>query len=257
VANGTLKVTGKIYCFVTACNTDQNPAGVITIRSGAVFELTNWGFWGSLGTNYFDNTNIIIDGGTLRYSGSTSTSSARAYTVTSNGATFENASSGTTWGFDYNAYSNYNPILNGHVKFTGAGNFAMAQVLSGAVNLTKEGSGTLTLSKANSYTGNTTVNGGTLKLDSTGSIYSSADTSTNVYVNAGGILDVYNWGWYGSLGGLRFDPPILVINGGTIRYSGLTGGTWRSFTAGNLGATFDNPNAGVTWNLDNCPNTWR
>jgi fibronectin-binding autotransporter adhesin len=251
VANGTLKVTGKIYCYVSACNTDQNPAAVITIRSGAVFELTDWGFWGSLGTNYFDNTNIIIDGGTLRYAGSASTSSARAYTVTSNGATFENASSGTTWGFDYDAYSLYKPILNGHVKFTGAGDFGISQMLSGAVNLTKEGAGTLTFYKANSYTGTTTINGGVLKFASTGSIYSSADITTNVNVNSGGVLDIYNWGWYGSLGGFRFDPGNLVINGGTIRYSGLTGGTWRSFTAGNLGATFDNPNAGVTWSMDN------
>ena len=251
VAAGTLKITGKIYCTTLACNLDQNPAAVITVRNGAVLEINDWSFWGTLGSNYYDNYNIIMDGGTLRYAGTTSTSSGRAYTVTSNGATFENASSGTTMGFDYSPAVTYNPIFNGNVKFTGPGNIAMSQIISGAINLTKEGTGTLTLYKANTYTGITTINGGVLKLASTGSLYSSADITTNLYVNAGAVLDLYNWGWYGSLGGFRFDPPNLVINGGTVRYSGLTGGDWRSFTVGSSGATFDNPTAGVTWSMNN------
>lgn len=56
---------------------------------------------------------------------------------------------------------------------------------NGKVALTKMGAGVETLSGANGYTGNTTVNSGTLALSGSGSISSSA----NVYLN-GGTLDI-------------------------------------------------------------------
>ena len=48
--------------------------------------------------------------------------------------------------------------------------FTLAGVLSGSGGLNKLGSGTLTLSAANSYNGNTFINAGKLSLTSTGSI---------------------------------------------------------------------------------------
>ncbi|MCX7428827.1 MAG: autotransporter-associated beta strand repeat-containing protein [Planctomycetia bacterium] len=58
-------------------------------------------------------------------------------------------------------------------------------VLSGSGSLTKAGEGTLTLSAANTYSGDTIVNAGTLRLDETGSI------TSNTTVNGGQIeLDV-------------------------------------------------------------------
>ena len=133
-------------------------------------------------------------------------------------------------------------------NLTNSGAVTLASAISGAGAFTKDGVGTLTLTGASSYTGTTTVNGGILKFGSTASIYAS-DITTNLYVNTGGVLDLYSWGWYGNLGGLRFDPPNLVINGGTVRYSGPTTTDWRSFTVGALGATFDTPTAGTTWTL--------
>lgn len=119
---------------------------------------------------------------------------------------------------------------------------------TGALVKDTSAASTLTLSGVNNYTGVTTINAGTLKINSTGKIYLT-DITTNLYVNSGGVLDVYSSIWDGSLGRLRYDSPNLVINGGTMRYSGPTGGDWRSFTVGSLGATFDNPTAGVSWNF--------
>ena len=141
-------------------------------------------------------------------------------------------------------------VDNTGVTVTNSGASSIAGAISGSGGLTKAGAGTLTLSGTSSYTGATNVNAGTLKIDSAGKIYLN-DITINLNVNSGAVLDVYNWGWQGSLGNLRFDPGNLVINGGTIRYSGVTGGDWRSFTVLSGGATFDNPASGVTWNLNN------
>jgi autotransporter-associated beta strand protein len=58
---------------------------------------------------------------------------------------------------------------------------------TGAVNVIKNGTGTWTLSAANTYTGAATISGGTLSLGTTGSISSS---STAINVNSGAFFDV-------------------------------------------------------------------
>ena len=60
--------------------------------------------------------------------------------------------------------------------------------ISGAFGLTKAGAGKLTLSGANTYTGDTIIKAGTLKLDGSGSL-----ASTNIIVgdtgSSGAVLD--------------------------------------------------------------------
>ena len=79
-------------------------------------------------------------------------------------------------------------------------------VITGANNLTKSGSGTLTLSGANNYSGATAVNAGLLKVVSGGSISSSTT------VNTGGTFDV--GGTAGS---------VQVNSGGLLKGSGSVG----------------------------------
>ncbi|MEY4419616.1 MAG: hypothetical protein RLZZ498_212, partial [Pseudomonadota bacterium] len=176
---GTLKLSGKIYCSTATCNVDQNSAAIVTVKSGTTLELTDWGFYGSLGSNYFDKTNIVIDGGTIKYSGLSHTSGARGFTVTANGATFENASSNTTWTLTGSAHDPYKPAFSGNVSFTGAGSFSFEHLISGTgITVTKNGAGKLTLSGANTYTGATTVNAGTLSAASSTALGTTAAGTT-------------------------------------------------------------------------------
>ena len=86
----------------------------------------------------------------------------------------------------------------------GAGASRINDAIVGTGGLTKSGSGRNTLAAANSYSGATAVNAGTLEVASGGSISSSATT-----VNSGGTLDVA-----GTAGN------VTVNNGGTLKGSG-------------------------------------
>ncbi|NBV21196.1 MAG: hypothetical protein EBS05_04645, partial [Proteobacteria bacterium] len=66
------------------------------------------------------------------------------------------------------------------------GSSSFGGVISGALALTKSGAGTLTLTAANTYSGNTTVSAGTLALSGSGSVASTP----NITVAAGATFDV-------------------------------------------------------------------
>jgi autotransporter-associated beta strand protein len=93
------------------------------------------------------------------------------------------------------------------LTFVGAGTHAVNDGIVGTGGLIKEGAGTTTLAAANAYSGATTVNLGTLKVASGGSISSSSTT-----VNTGGTFDV--GGTAGS---------VQVNSGGLLKGSGLVG----------------------------------
>lgn len=116
--------------------------------------------------------------------------------------------------------------------FSGTGTIQGDIVQSGgARNLQKLGNGTMVLSGINSYTGNTTVSGGTLN------ITNAANTTTGVFtIGAGSILNLASFSNYGVASAMGSRPLSsetsgsnsatsgigLHINGGTLQYTGST-----------------------------------
>jgi len=110
----------------------------------------------------------------------------------------------------------------------GPGNYSFSGVLqngaSGTSSLTKSGSGTQTLSRANTYTGTTLVSGGTLALSGSGTL----GGSTALLTMGGGTLD---------LGGLSpsaigaVSITTAAASGDTIKNGSLTGASYAASNA--------------------------
>jgi autotransporter-associated beta strand protein len=160
--SATLSLTGgtftaAAFSLLSAANNDVS---TITIGGTAVVTLPNLPTArGSSAT-----ATMNFDGGTLRNSatGTFITDLTNAF-IMDDGARFDTSLNSTT----------ISQNLLTHGSSTGGG-------------LTKIGANTLTLTGTNTFTGNTTIDGGTLKLDVAGSIANSA----NITVGSGATFDV-------------------------------------------------------------------
>jgi autotransporter-associated beta strand protein len=88
------------------------------------------------------------------------------------------------------AFTNAGGTVNGSGTITASGHWLQSGTvnasLGGSSGLTKSGAGTATLTAANSYSGNTTINQGTLALTGSGAIPSSSV----INIASGAFLDV-------------------------------------------------------------------
>jgi autotransporter-associated beta strand protein len=130
---------------------DKSGAGTLTINTsndytgptsitGGVLEVSALGDAGSassIGASTGEASNLVIDGGTLRLTGA-QTNTNRNATLGASGGTIDVANAGSS------------------IQISGA--------LGGSGSLTKEGPGTVLLASANTYTGGTTINAGTIYL---------------------------------------------------------------------------------------------
>lgn len=86
---------------------------------------------------------------------------------------------------------------------------AVNEIIPGAGALIQNGSGTLTLSVSNTYTGNTTINAGTLALTNAGSIATSPQVNVT-----GGTLDVSGVAGATTLASLSLNNAALTVSAG-------------------------------------------
>ena len=192
VAN-TVAGAGALVIGIPASSANGNVPGLVpgtgTGTSNSAFNAT--------GTVVLTNANsytggTVVDSGTLNINGIYALGGANYAGLTLNGGNLQYAA-----GFTGNGSGDLTSVgTNGITLATNAtvdvnGNavtYGSAIGNGGSGSLTVQSTianGSLTLSGANSYTGNTTVSGGTLKLASGASL-----ASTNVTVASGAILDV-------------------------------------------------------------------
>jgi autotransporter-associated beta strand protein len=105
---------------------------------------------------------------------------------------------------------------------TNGNNVGLASIISGAGSLIKAGAGALTLSGVNSYTGGTTVSGGTLLLSGSGTLGdpSAATTVTGGVLDLGGTIQTQKGGLTLTGGavqdGTLFSSGIFDMQAGTV-----------------------------------------
>jgi autotransporter-associated beta strand protein len=225
VGTGTLTLDGANTCSGAILIS----AGTLQVGAGAVK--------GSLGTSAITNNSALIFNradnvsfanaiggtGTLTQSGAgmLSLSGANAYTgnTTINSGTLEIAGSGKLGG---GAYGGTIYIASGtKLSYNTTSAQTLSGIISGPGSVTKENTGTLTLSAANTYIGGTTINAGTLVAAKDPLTFANNANNT-VLINSGATLCAGANNIFGAiyLTGTNVVTP-LIINGGTLTTNGL------------------------------------
>lgn len=168
-------------------NGSGNFAGVISNANGTIgLTKTGTGTQTLSGANTNTGT-TTVNGGTLALTGGAAIADAAAVVMAdASGAQLLLNASETIGSLAGGGLSGGNVNLQGNTLTVGnASNTNFAGSLTGTGGLTKVGAGTLTLSGANSYSGNTTVSAGVLSLSSA----TLADSST-VTLATGAVLNL-------------------------------------------------------------------
>lgn len=216
---GTLTLNGL--------NTYSEP----TTINGGILEantLADGGSASSIGASGTAATNLVINGGTLRYIGS-GNSTNRNFTIGVNGATLDASGTGAVNFTNVNA-ANFSGVGSRTLTLTGSN--TGANTLRGpienqganATSLVKNGSGSWTIAGNSGYTGTTTINSGTLTVDDVMGSASEGklNNTVSITVNSGGTLALSG----ASNETMRInDAAAMVLNGGTFKTGGLSEGS--------------------------------
>ncbi len=180
--------TGAGAKILTINNTTTTVSGQVTGTASVNF-VTKAGNGTLVLTNTTNNTPRpwAINAGTLQIS-SESNFGVNPTMTTTNSLQFNGGTLRTTASFSIDDPARGVTLLAGGGTFNtdASTTLTVANVITGAGNLTKTGNGILTLTNTNSYTGSTIVQSGTLTLGAGGSIASS----TGLEPRAGATLDV-------------------------------------------------------------------
>lgn len=221
-STGSLIKNGAATQRLTGCSSSYT--GSTTINGGvlAVACLTDGGTASSIGISSAAASNLVINGGTLRYIG-TGGSTDRRFTLGASGGNALDASGTGAINFTSNAPATFaaaNTAQTLTLTGTNTGDNKLATRLTnngtGVTSLAKTGTGTWILTNpASTYTGVTTISGGVL-----------------------GVDKLANGGLASSLGASSAAASNLIIgNGSTLRYTGAGDTTNRLFTL-SAGVTF-------------------
>lgn len=170
----TLTISGGNVTFYSDAGTTVGGTGVIDLMTTANANGTN---------------TINLDGGTLAANQIKASNASGTRVINFNGGTLKAAGGGFASTFLASGIATAANVRNGGAIIdTNGNNVTVGQALVHSTiggdnatdgGLTKQGTGTLTLSNANTYTGKTTVSNGTLALDSGGSIANSSEIALN------------------------------------------------------------------------------
>ncbi|MGB8166194.1 MAG: autotransporter-associated beta strand repeat-containing protein, partial [Chthoniobacteraceae bacterium] len=225
----TITNTNSTYSGATVLN-----AGTLVLNSasGALADINTASSIGR-GSAAGSSADLVLNGGTLQYTGASAISTNRLFSVGAIGGTID--SSGGTLGFTGTGAMGFDGIsgartltLTGSNTGTPAATSGSNQTQStlalligdngGATNINKTGGGTWVLSNAAStYTGATTITAGILNAGT----FAASNTPSSLGLGTGANTD-------------------LVLNGGTLQYSGGRAATTdRTFSVGLNGGTID------------------
>ncbi len=149
--------------------------------------LANGGSVSNIGASTNAATNLVLNGGTLQYTGG-ATSTDRLFSVGSSGGTLDASGTGAvkftnTGSMDFNSQSGIRTLT---LTGTNTDSNTLAAIIGdneGATALIKSGTGTWVLTAASSYTGATTISAGTLQIGDGGAT-GSLSTSSALINNA-------------------------------------------------------------------------
>ena len=166
--------------------------GVTTVSGGvlAVSNVANGGSNSAVGASSNAAGNLVINGGTLRYTGGAA-STDRNFTIGTNGGAIDASGSGALTVSGAPTMSGTNTART----FTLTGASTAANTLGGAIGdngtgattLTKSGAGTWVLTGSSSYTGTTSVTNGMLQIGN-GGVNGSINSTAGIVVASGATL---------------------------------------------------------------------
>ena len=190
-----LTVSGGGTVDISALS-NNSYSGNTTISGGSTLVVSTLASGGNNSSIGSAGTNVLIDGGTLKWVGGGNQTTNRGITVTPNGATLEADPTGTGVGITISG-----PITmsgSGARTLTLAGNdtslatqtitSVIADGTGGATSIVKNGSNSWLFSIANSYSGGTTINLGRIRVTNAGAFGGGSVTVANggqAYLNAG------------------------------------------------------------------------
>ncbi|MGB8166722.1 MAG: autotransporter-associated beta strand repeat-containing protein, partial [Chthoniobacteraceae bacterium] len=237
--------TGIIGGYATVNGVDW----ATTTGAAAPFTLAPYSAYTALAANSSDATkNFLLNAGTITTAGAASASTLKltgastltlggTMTLAASGVLFDNSTGAATIANNGNAMNtlganNVETIVTINGSTPANALTISANIGGGTGSLTKAGAGTLVISGSNSYTGNTVINEGTLRLSGPAASLGSISTAGNVTtIRQGATLDI-------NAAGMGNTVTIGALAGaGTVTNSGAGGTTAATLAIGFLGNT--------------------